>query len=99
MLRTAIQLYLDEDVAALRPLSVHYSEQVTTDPNAAQNYAEFEKRLLDARNGGLALKSALQIAKGPTFVAVGAGHLYGDTGLVADLRARGFTVTRIPLSR
>ena len=39
------------------------------------------------------------LAKGPTTVAVGALHLPGDQGLLAQLQAQGFRITRLPLSQ
>lgn len=99
LLRTSTQLYLDEDVAALIPLSVYYAKIVSPDQGLSADYAHFEARLLKERNTGMTDKSADLIRTGPTFVAVGAAHLYGETGLVAGLRDKGFTVTRIPLER
>jgi len=99
LLRTSTQLYLAEDVAALLPLSIYYSHLVSPDQDLSEGYAHFEERLLSARNIGMTENAADLILAGPTFVAVGAAHLYGETGLVAGLRNKGFTVTRIPLKR
>jgi uncharacterized protein YbaP (TraB family) len=55
---------------------------------------EFAKRLLDDRNVGMAEKAEgfLQ-GKQPTFLAVGCAHLFGDKGLLALLKKRGWEVT------
>ena len=37
--------------------------------------------------------------EGPTFVAVGALHLVGETGLVEGLRNAGYAVERVELQR
>jgi len=96
LLQTVTELYLQEDIADLFVLSAHLS---TDSPQAADDYAALERQLLDVRNVGMVEKSAELIAAGPTFIAVGAGHLMGDTGLVAGLRAKGYAVTRLPLER
>lgn len=52
----------------------------------------------DARNEAMARKIARVLESGsePHFVAVGAGHLPGEMGLVALLRRMGFAVSRVP---
>jgi hypothetical protein len=59
---------------------------------------ETESRaLLVERNNAWVPKLVEWFRQQPTFVAVGALHLSGDTGLVRQLRARGYTVQPIRL--
>lgn len=57
----------------------------------------YVRTIYDARNEAMAMRIA-GILRGQDahFVAVGAGHLPGDKGIVAQLRAMGFAVTRVP---
>jgi uncharacterized protein YbaP (TraB family) len=50
--------------------------------------------LLSARNRDWIPKLEPHLARGRTFVAVGAGHFAGDDGLIELLRAEGFILTR-----
>lgn len=56
---------------------------------------ELTRRLLADRNDIMAERAAPLLAKGGAFIAVGALHLSGKRGLIALLRARGFTVTKV----
>lgn len=53
---------------------------------------------LDQRNKTWAEKLPKLFAKKSSFVAVGAGHLYGDQGLLRLLIAQGYEITPIPVS-
>lgn len=55
----------------------------------------FRGRLLDDRNEVMVERMIPLMAEGPTFVAVGAGHLGGAAGLLRLLEAQGYTVTRL----
>jgi hypothetical protein len=59
--------------------------------------APYNKILLDDRNKGMAnrLEEIMKIKQGPYFVAVGSGHMVGDTGLVSLLKKQGFTVQQV----
>lgn len=67
---------------------------VVTDLRA--EYPEFYEVLLADRNDAWVVTMTRELeASGVDFVAVGAGHLLGEDGLVAQLRAAGYTVERI----
>jgi len=59
--------------------------------------APYNKILLDNRNATMAstLEELMKTKPGPYFVAVGSGHMVGDTGLVVQLKKRGFTVEQV----
>jgi uncharacterized protein YbaP (TraB family) len=57
---------------------------------------ELREQLYDARNREMTEKIAVMLAGSePTLVAVGVGHLLGDTGIVELLRKKGYTVRRL----
>ena len=53
--------------------------------------------MLSTRNERFLSRINAELEAGEVFLAVGAAHLPGETGLVEGLRARGYTVTRVPL--
>ncbi len=59
--------------------------------------APYMNTLLNQRNAGMITKidQLSKTASGPVFVAVGAAHLLGDTGLVSGLKKLGFEVEQI----
>jgi uncharacterized protein YbaP (TraB family) len=55
----------------------------------------FYDRVLFARNAAWLPVIEKETARGGCFIAVGAGHLLGERGIVAELRRRGYTVSRV----
>ena len=60
---------------------------------AAQD--EFMRKLLLSRNAIMAQRAGPLLASGGAFIAVGALHLPGRTGLIERFRAMGYTVTKV----
>jgi uncharacterized protein len=60
---------------------------------AAQD--EFRRALLQDRNAIMAERAAPLLTSGGAFIAVGALHLAGKTGLIEQFRADGYTVTKV----
>ena len=77
------EAYLDED------------EEVETDvtPEAEALIEEYNRKMLDDRNLGMTDKAIELLESGETyFYVVGAAHMFGDTGIVPDLIAAGYSV-------
>ncbi|WP_420859892.1 TraB/GumN family protein [Marivivens marinus] len=60
-------------------------------------FAEMEQSMLVDRNAAWipVIETAAAATDGPVFVAFGAAHLPGDTGVLALLQAGGWTITRL----
>jgi hypothetical protein len=82
---TLLACYLKED---LENLGVLMAAETSA-------YPEFNEILLVQRNKSWIAPMRAQMQKESTFFAVGAGHLSGPDGVIALLRANGFTVTAI----
>jgi uncharacterized protein YbaP (TraB family) len=82
---TLLACYLKED---LENLGVLMAAETAA-------YPEFNEILLVQRNKSWIAPMRAQMQKESTFFAVGAGHLSGPDGVIALLRANGFTVTAI----
>lgn len=94
---TLLQAYLAQDVALIWEFSREMSLQ-HGGPTAARDLDRFEQVLLWDRNTAW-VAQLLQEAEGKTaFVAVGAGHLPYDQGVLALLQEAGFAVTPLPFT-
>jgi uncharacterized protein YbaP (TraB family) len=81
--------YLNGDLNALLKLSEKYK------PQDARIYNAMMDRLLVQRNANMAERMRERLKEGNAFVAVGALHLPGDTGLLRLLSNAGYRVTRV----
>lgn len=58
-------------------------------------WANIKKRLLDDRNAVMATRTIKAAKEKPVFIAVGAAHLVGETGLINAYQQAGFTLKPI----
>lgn len=92
LMETMVQVYLARRVGALWDLQIALAEKAGV---SAQDFASFEQTIIVERNRRMRDRSLPHLEKGGAFVAVGALHLPGRTGLVSLLREAGYTVTAI----
>lgn len=84
MFADMVEMYLKEDLQALNKLMHHYY----ADP-------KFLKYLLYDRNERWIIRMEEQMEEQSVFIAVGAGHLPGNRGLISLLRQWGYKVTPV----
>ena len=94
VIETMIQLYLDENIAAVMPtLEVVATKLGGT--NDEEGYAAFEERVVINRNHIMAERAQPYLENGGVFLAVGALHLPGEEGVAQLLEEAGYTVTPV----
>ncbi len=80
-----LDAYLAEDLDAL------YKSVIAE----SQNFPNFIENFLNRRNRNWIPVISSQVERGATFIAVGAGHLPGEQGVITLLRNAGYTVTPV----
>jgi uncharacterized protein YbaP (TraB family) len=80
-----LDAYLAEDLDAL------YKSVIAE----SQNFPNFIENFLNRRNRNWIPVIRSQIERGATFIAVGAGHLPGEEGVISLLRKAGYTVSPV----
>jgi len=78
-----IVLYQQQNIEALYKI---------TDEGSSSFDEALEAELLDKRNKAMVTKLKDKMKEGSVFVAVGAGHLWGDNGLIHLLQMQGYSV-------
>jgi uncharacterized protein YbaP (TraB family) len=88
---TLVRLYLVQDTGML----LAWSRYLAIENGTEKVWMSFKDILIDTRNRRMAERAVAFIERGNAFIAVGALHLPGETGLVQLLRGEGYTLTPI----
>lgn len=86
-----VDAYLARDLAGMWRISQEDAQRAET----RRLNEVFVERVLYSRNQRMAERMEPRLAEGGGFIAVGALHLYGDRGVLAELQRRGCRVTRV----
>lgn len=86
-----IAVWVSGDAAAMEALLNEEDDSLSDEEKVI--YAEYNKALLDDRNMGMVQRAEEYLAEGQTtFFVVGSAHLVGETGLVKQLKDKGYRV-------
>ena len=92
LVETMVQLYLDRRIGGLWPFQLALAAKAGVGENS---FAFFRQALIVERNEKMRDGALPFIEKGGAFIAVGALHLPGRTGLISLFSAKGYTVTPV----
>jgi uncharacterized protein YbaP (TraB family) len=86
-----MKAYLDGDVSKI----VGLDEQITGGMLPKDLWAKMKERLLDRRNKVMAERAIQMAGEKPVFIAVGASHLGGETGLIQAFKKAGYKLSPV----
>ncbi len=92
MIEPTLQAWLKRDLAGIRAVN---GRIVARFPAMAPHYALFMRHLVDNRSVVMAHRLHVKLRAGGVFVAVGATHLVGESGLLHLIEEQGYRVQRI----
>lgn len=97
MLNQMFEVWLSGDASDIAELlETEYDDGIEYTDEQKALLADYDKQLVDDRNNGMTAKAEEYLAGGGTgFFVVGAAHIVGETGVAAQLKAKGYTVTII----
>jgi uncharacterized protein YbaP (TraB family) len=87
-----IDAYLAGDLAAMSRIG---EEMAGGSADMKRLNRIITRRLLDERNVRMAERMHARLKEGSAFMAIGALHLHGERGVLAELERRGWRVTRV----
>ena len=88
----AIASWLAGDIAALSRIPGRIAARY---PELTPHYRELIRHIIVNRTAVMHYRSFMEMRKGGVMVAVGAGHLHGEQGLLSLLREDGYRIRRI----
>ncbi|WEX09902.1 TraB/GumN family protein [Chelativorans sp. AA-79] len=91
VIETMVALYIKGETGMFRPA---LGELLELEGQEEADYAAFEERMVKMRNRVMAERAVPLLEEGGAFIAVGAMHLPGETGLIELLRDAGYRVSR-----
>ena len=97
-LMTGVAFYRREQTAASEAWADWIGEAYSVPDEVESIWKQLRVRLVDDRNHAWMPGLEKHLRGGNAFVAIGVGHLPGENGLIALLRAQGWTVTRMPFA-
>ncbi|ALN71563.1 TraB/GumN family protein [Aureimonas sp. AU20] len=94
LFETMTELYLSDRIALIEPATTALAPSGTDEARSLEVTQRFDEAVVHRRNAVMSERLQPLLARGGLFVAVGALHLPGETGLVESLRRAGWQVTR-----
>ena len=92
MIEPTLQAWMRRDLAGIRAVNERI---VARFPEMAPHYRIFIRHLVDNRSIVMAHRLHVPLTRGGVFVAVGATHLYGDSGLLRLIEKQGYRLARV----